>query len=664
MSPSPHHTPENSAAFHPGLQESPSILSNTILWMDVFRSDLSKLILNIWRQGLMPVTRRLDTGWKSASLPLNQATQEIVRRFHRAEVTPMMESLLFPKSHSDQEARLFYPHLTPSELYQLQQLPRLLLLGDLQGALTDKNAGGRYDQLGQVSSELGFWKQKTPTQWIEERFKPDDAISHHLRWSLGFKNQLTFVKESLDLHNTFQPFLKQRVPFLTDLEQYSPKDLKAVLKSTQGALEHVEQTGFLNFMPHLHQALLHASRGDFKQGHNRIEQPLIQRLLSVGLTSDEEAISCYKHYFEHLWSFLEFHDRDEVFKEKFFEASDAELLKSSLWLSFKSSITNPSLQQPADFKQALACAIAELVGTLRHGSVALGDKTLKQPSVIRFDFDAKNQLGIHDNYLDLNINTAYLQRVSTHLVELQQLSSEFLNLSKQNNHHVFQTQSRERLLPALQDCYLRLSYSHRGGDSLNRASLHRLLELPNPSAVKKLLFFGFQQESIRSSILPKLMNSTLMPQLLTNMALAITLMGIAWNWADNTIIQKIQNDVVEKKGNVLGSGTVLLGACIPGGLATWGLLKSDLLKTATHNHPVSKLVIASGVGLGIEALLSIWGLNTLFKNKPTIEKPTQPKITGEISFHQGSNSTLFPNTQAPKTLSPLNTSVSSSLFRI
>jgi hypothetical protein len=452
------------------------------------------------------------------------------------------------------------------------------------------------------------------------------------------------------------PLEQQQIPFLGNPQVFAPKELKEGLRSVRAALNHVEKTGFLNFATPLHHTLLQASRGNLSTPQGGVNKALATRLLYEGFPKEDPQLFAYYHYFEHLWKHVTITNPETAMAETLSEATNAELLKQRLWLNFKEAISQYNPVDNPNYQTQIAGALADLVGTLRHGAIVLEKPTLFQkykPVTVTFELDKFNQLGLRNNHLDSQQPLAYLQRVANQLIRLQRCTATFMQLVEQQSSTELERSTQAHLLPSVQRSLLRLAYAHQGDHPMNRAALNRLINLPKQSPLRDLLTFGLQQECLRTAILPNITNATLMPQLLTNMALAITLMGVAWNWADNNVIQKIQSDVVDKKGDVLGAGCVLLASAVPGALATWGLMRSNTLKTLTNNHPMGKLLIASGVGLALETACSVAGLKYLFAHKKALTPTMKPTVQGQVHLQRAT--TTFSKNSATEPLASEDT---------
>jgi hypothetical protein len=652
-----------------GLETQFKLVKEAIALSNLFSSDLSKTILNAWRQGLVSVARRLDYGWRSESQILVQYIQECSRRIARSQISPLVNAELFPKGNGTQltlKDRALYPHLSDRQFKDLmtfdqQHVLDVEQLGGLYTALTDSSTGLRYNRIASVLSHFKCeLETKDPTtgkgtgKYVTYQFRPNSALATHLKWKLAAEDTL---KEQVDYFDLLHG-ANQHVPFLP-YQREDEHSVRIVGEMVLDANKHLQRVGSFGKLPTIYQFLLQAKRGDFatitdtKHPENTtLNLPLAFKVFSGDLQNeglDEipmilggEGSSLnklnqlpLKTWLASLLYSCQPENPEQLSNGTFGKPPDVAVVWKTLWRDLKQGIYDDSLT-------AYTQRVGRAVEKIMSGKILLkGQGEIETKMIYAFTPDAENKLGLqHINHTTFVKETAaalwQLQTIVKTCNQLVNNQGEFKNLSPQ----AFQEKAGQ-LLEAYYQASFALAATLPGQNGKELASLKNLTNpavlqgvennVAEPLGAYKLLQLLCESHHLRKNRLPSLVHAAAIPELIGTVVTSLVATGLVWNYLDNNVIQPYENDAVEKKGSVKYTGLVMAAGFIPAMAAFIGMMKMDFFKKITGNKPHLHLGLVGGLGLMLQSVITVGLVRAFIDSKPNVKKPPKPNLAGTFT---------------------------------
>jgi hypothetical protein len=670
-------TPTEAFSANPAIEPSNNTLNQAISLGNLFSSDLSKSLLNLWRQGLMPIARRLDSAFRGVAQVPMQYIQEQVRQSARSHIAPLVTAELFPKINGKtltKEDRSLYLHLEDKAFNELQQLDEqygvldVEKMGGLYDALTDTLRGGRYAKIPELVHRFTLEvpvldAQKQPTGRFQTvKFAPNSALVTHLKWKLAAKESLQDIQKNYDLLNP----AKQYVPFL-QFDSIAERSVERVGEQVLLAHNHVDEFGLIKHVPTLYQFLLQASRGDFTTATGEVnlslafdvfsgdlhkekiddELPLI--LGGEGSTPAKLRQMVLKAWVVKLFKTCEALNPEQKTNARFGKTADVQVLWKNLWRHLKQGGKDTD---PKAFEQKVTAVVEQLFSEhilLKNDDPNKPETLLSYP----FKLDAKNELGLHQTN-----GVTFAKESAKALWELQKVLNECFDMTTHGGKSAqdFQDTAKKLLVQFQQhNQALALTFPGTKTSEGERAALRYIhgywsLEQEgkisdNRKAILNLMQLLDESQHLTKFRLPAVVKASTLPQLAISMVAGLLVTGVFWNYMDNNVIQPYENKMMEKKGSVEYTGLVLGAAFVPAFAAFVGMSKWDVLKRLTGNKPALQFGISGLLGLALQAGLSTAMVRAFLELKPDAPKHTTPTTPGTINakvdFNLGNLSPKF-----------------------
>jgi hypothetical protein len=653
-----------------GLDDERSPFRETVAFTNLFSSDISKSVLNAWRQGLVDVTRRLDYGWRSVSQVPMQYLQEGFRRVARSQISPLFNAELFPKTDGQKltaQDRSLYAHLNDKQFEELRAFDAKYCLdveqmGDLYTALTDSSAGLRYKKIPFLLSYFNCEMEKKDAvtgkgtgQYETVNLTPNSALATHLKWKLAAEDTLATQAQYFDLLQTSA----QHIPFM----QYKKEEehsVRAIGESVLKANAHLKQVGTLGQMPTVYQFLIQASRGDFTtpsqrnaSASERLNLPLAFKVFTGGLQNEPiseelpmilggEGSSLRKldqlvtkTWLANLYYACEPADEKKANASSFGKPSPLEAVWKSLWKDLKQGVDDPTLEV---FTQRVGRSIDKILS----GKILLKYPDEKE-TVLSYEFkvDAKDRLGLkYVNGQQFVQESAaalwHLQKTVKQCNEMVNNQGRFENLTPQ----AFQAEAKKLLETYYEQSFvLATTLPGKNGDNLgalkNFVNTRMKTTAEQQEAEEKgayqLLKLLCESNHLRQYRLPSLVKASAIPQLIATVATGLVVTGVVWNYLDNNVIQKYENAMVEKKGSVEYTGLVMAAGFVPAMAAFIAMLKMDCFKRMTGNRPHLHFGLVGAIALGLQAVLTVGLVRGFIALKPNMPKPKELLVPGAFT---------------------------------
>lgn len=660
---------------NPAVEPAENTVNQLISVGNLLSSDLSKSFLNLWRQGLVAIPRRLDYGWRSVAQAPMQYIQELVRQSARSHIAPLITAELFPKTNGHRltkEDEKYYPHLTDKMFAELQQADELYgildveKMGGLYDALTDSLRGGRYtnipELLNRFTCELPVLDaNKQPTGRFQTvQFAPHSALVTHLKWRLAAKDSLKDLRQNFDLLNP----AAQYIPFIQP-DSLAERSVEQVTKEILLAHSHLEKFGLIKQVPTLYQFLLQASRGDFATVTGKVNRKLAFDVLSgdthkekiddelpLILGGEGENLAKIKQMILKAWVVKLFKTCEPVNPEQktnamFGKTADSQVVWKNLWRHLK-------LASKDTDEQAFTQKIQAVIEQLFSGQILLKNDDPSKPETLLaypFKLDAKNELGLHR--VD---GVTFIQNSAKALWELQQMLNSCFEITTtdKTSAEEFRTKAKDCLKQFEQyNQALALTFPGNGSSTsaIERGALEHLHsfylqenQTEERLKIQKLMKLLCESQHLTQFRLPTVVKASTLPQLAISMVMGLLVTGVFWNYMDNNVIQPYENKMMEKKGTVEYTGLVLGAAFVPAFAAFLGLNKWDVFKRITGNRPAVQFGISGLLGLAIQAGLSVAMVRAFLETKPDVPKHHQLTVPGTINAKVDFNLGTLPQT--------------------
>lgn len=654
-----------------GLDEPFNPIGEAIAFTNLFSSDIAKSTLNAWRQGLVSVERRLDYAFRSVAQVPVQYLQEGFRQVARSQIAPLFNAELFPKANGavlTPEDKALYPHLTDKQFKELMDFDHkhcfnVEQLGDLYTALTDPSAGLRYANIPSLLSyfdcEMEIKNPETGKgtgKYETYKFRPNSALATHLKWKLAAEKTLQEQVNYFDLLNP----RAQHMPFMPykNTDEHSVRIMgKIVLE----AHNHLKQVGIFSQLPTVYQFLLQAKRGDFttitdptRPENTTLNLPLAFKVFSGGLQNEPiseelpmiiggEGSSLkkldqlvLKTWLAKLYASCESENPEQLKNGKFGKPADVITVWKALWRDLKLGVDDPDLEA---YTQRIGRAIEKILS----GKILIKGKDQAETTLIyTFKPDAKGVLGLKhaDGANFIKETAAALWQLQTIVKACNQLvnnSGEVQILTPQ--------EFQEKAAQLLEDYYkasFNLATTLPGKNGEDLASLKNLMSSETATNSKnklqfeengayKLLQVLCESRHLRKYRLPLLVKASSIPQLAATVVTGLIATGIVWNYLDNNVIQKYENEAVETKGSVEYTGLVMAAGFVPAMAAFIGMMKMDYFKQLTGNRPHLHFGLVGAIALTLQAILTVGLVRAFIAMKPTMPKPKPTMPSGTFT---------------------------------
>ena len=648
------------ASANPAVEPAENIVNQAISVGNLLSSDFSKTVLNLWRLGLVDMSRWLDTVWRGfAQLPM-QYIQEFVRQSARSHIAPLITADLFPKTNGQRltvQDRKYYPHLKEEMFEELRQADELYgildveKMGGLYDALTDPLRGGRYanipELLNRFTCELPVLDaNKQPTGRFQMvQFAPNSALVTHLKWRLAAKDSLKDLRQNFALLNP----AAQYIPF-TEFDFLSERSVEQVSKEVLLAHNHLEKFGLIKQVPTLYQFLLQASRGDFETVTGTVNRKLAFDVLSgdthkekiddelpLILGGEGENPAKIKQMILKAWVVKLFKTCEPVNPEQktnatFGKTADSQVVWKNLWRHLK-------LGSKDEKEQDFTLRIRNVVEQLFSGRILLKNEDPHKPETLLaypFKLDAKNELG-----LDSVNGELFIQESAKALWQLQTVLNDCFDMTTKDNISAEEMQKRATQYLQQFERYntaLALTFPGNSSNAVERGTLQHIYSYYSEARftesrgkIQNLMNLLNQSQHLTQFRLPTVVKASTLPQLALSMVMGLLVTGVFWNYMDNNVIQPYENKMMEKKGTVEYTGLVLGAAFVPAFLAFLSLNKWDVLKRITGNRPAIQFGVSGLLGLAIQAGLSVAMVRAFLETKPDVPKPHLPTVPGTIN---------------------------------
>lgn len=669
---------------NPAVEPAENMVNQAISVGNLLSSDLSKSFLNLWRQGLVAIPRRLDYGWRSVAQAPMQYIQELVRQSARSHIAPLITADLFPKTNGHRltvEDRDYYPHLKDEMFEELRQADELYgildveKMGGLYDALTDPLRGGRYANipalLNRFTCELPVLDaNKQPTGRFQTvQFAPNSALVTHLKWRLAAKDSLKDLRKNFDLLNP----VAQYIPF-TKFDSLAERSVEQVSREVLLAHNHLEKFGLIKQVPTLYQFLLQASRGDFTTPAGTVNRKLAFDVLSgdahkekiddelpLILGGEGENPAKIKQIILKAWVLKLFKtcvpdNPEQQTNATFGKTADSQVVWKNLWRHLK-------LGSKDEKEQDFTLRIRNVVEQLFSERILLKNEDPHKPETLLaypFKLDAKNELGLHSVNGEL-----FIQESAKALWELQTVLNDCFDITTNDKITAKEMKdSATECLKAFEHSNMKLALTFPGNSSnaVERGKLQHIYSYyseekltESREKILKLMKLLNQSQHLTQFRLPAVVKASTLPQLALSMVMGLLVTGVFWNYMDNNVIQPYENKMMEKKGTVEYTGLVLGAAFIPAFLAFLSLNKWDVLKRITGNRPAVQFGISGLLGLALQAGLSVAMVRAFLESKPDVPKHHQPSVPGTINAKVDFNLGNLPQKlqQTSKTLNSL-----------
>lgn len=645
---------------NPAVEPAENIVNQAISVGNLLSSDLSKSFLNLWRQGLVAIPRRLDYGWRSVAQAPMQYIQELVRQAARSNIAPLITADLFPKINGHRltiQDREYYPHLKDEMFEELQQADELYgildveKMGGLYDALTDPLRGGRYTNipalLNRFTCELPVLDaNKQPTGRFQTvQFAPNSALVTHLKWRLAAKDSLQQARKNFDLLNP----LHQYIPF-TKFDSVAERSVEQVSREVLLAHNHLEKFGLIKHVPTLYQFLLQASRGDFTIPAGTVNRKLAFDVLSgdahkekiddelpliLGGEGENPAKikqMILKAWVVRLFKTCEAENPEQKTNATFGKTADSQVVWKNLWRHLK-------LGSKDEKEQDFTLRIRNVVEQLFSERILLKNEDPHKPETLLaypFKLDAKNELGLHSVNGEL-----FIQESAKALWQLQTVLNDCFDMTTNDNTSAEEmTDKAQKCLEKFERYNMKLALTFPGNSSnaVERGALQHIYSYyseaqstDSRSKILELMNLLNQSQHLTQFRLPAVVKASTLPQLALSMVMGLLVTGVFWNYMDNNVIQPYENKMMEKKGTVEYTGLVLGAAFVPAFLAFLSLNKWDVLKRITGNRPAVQFGVSGLLGLAIQAGLSVAMVRAFLETKPDVPKHHQPAVPGTIN---------------------------------
>ncbi|MCX5920955.1 MAG: hypothetical protein NTW61_06530 [Candidatus Melainabacteria bacterium] len=644
---------------NPALDNTEGWVGNLIAWSNLFSSDAAKVGLNAWRQGLVDITRRLDYAWRSASQVPMQYIQEIVRRTTRSEIAPLFTAELFPRGNGyrlEEADRTLYNHLSTQQFAALKAFDNKYCfdvekMGDLSTALLDDSSGLRYTQIPDLLSYFTCeLETKDPTtgkgtgQYETFSFRPNSALATHLKWKLAAEDTLAEQIKHFDLLHP----AAQHVPYL-NYGAKSEHHIREVGQLVLNATNHVKQVGVFNQLPTVYQFLIQASRGDFTlvgeangKETNQLNLPLAFNVFASNLHKepwDEELPMILggqgsslkkldqlvlKTWLGGLYHACEPEDETLAKASKFGQPSPFEATWKALWRDLKQGVDDPTLPV---FQQRIGRAVERILS----GKILLqGVDEIETRTTYAFKVDAEDKYGLKSVS-----GKAFIEESAQALWHLQDTVKQCHQLvTNQGDYKDLSPEAFQQAAASLLNTYYEHSFdlaaTFPGKDGKELDALKSLITFNKQAALGNgneeavgaynLLKLVNESRHLRERRLTSIVKASSIPQLVATVTAGLIATGVVWNYLDNNVIQKYENDTVEKKGSVEYTDLIMVAGFVPAVLAFVGMMKMDFFKKITNNRPHLHFGLVGAIALALQTVLTVGLVRAFIATRPDMPK--------------------------------------------
>jgi hypothetical protein len=580
-------------------------LSNGAEVLSTYSSDFSKMVQNFWRLTTVLPTDVMRWGFRGFSQIYIQPLLELVRLNSRALVAPAIQQTLLPtyKNKSIAESKDLYPHLTHGQHYQLakeMEGKHLTQLGGLFNVLTENAAGTRFEHLPRAMDDLTVDVRNTQGRWVKQSLRQAyPTLCEHLSLLANpdtiMADRATIAKYGVDHF----PVMRMHKIENDNVKNLPKVDIQArIFNGPVGAFRHMKATQLDAFMPQFYAHLELAARGQFtREGKNatQVDRSSALASLSIGMDKSRERENRTTHALvEYLTSFMQLKEGDAT---KTHHAWIPGL--PSMFEELKRNYKLKLMKQNNTFEKD-PTLLREMISNLREEELMLG---YDRKNTLHSTFDPKDKLGLKASGKSSHMLAKEIAPVLDALSTIVQESHE-LTLDKTINAETYQKR-HVHLLEQFEHERLKLGHIFPGKNADNYNSLTRALSgYGKDSIVYNTTQWMLRSRNAMQFRTPELKNSIVLPQVILNALLGFGFLSLVWNALDVHQIQPYEYNVSQKKGDVKGSGGLMLLSVIPGASLFTGLMSNGLLRTLTKNSPLKRFVISSSLGVATATALA------------------------------------------------------------
>jgi hypothetical protein len=644
-------------------------------WIEVlsaYSSDFSKMVQNFWRLTTVLPGDIMRWGFRGFSQIYIQPLLEVVRAGSRNLIAPAIQQTLLPTLNGKpfEASGALYPHLQPDAFHRLAEEVKdvkLSQLGGLFNVLTDKSATASYEHLPTAMQSLKVHRQNSQGHWEAKSFaRAYPALAHHLNWMARgddiMADNATLAKFNLaDMGGL--DVLRLHTPDSSAGYAALKPDAKVNLQNmiyngTVGAFRHLKSVKLDEFLSPFASHLELAANGHFTDVrkpngsfHARTAKASLEQAASLKENRSRIAIDGFVDYF---MQFIHINEQDAK-------------LKHLKWMPFYPTILEQgrlNFKHHLELQKKANVPFAQDPGQLEHffrvlygGTLMLGDRVDKE---ISFQFDPEDVLGVKHEGVQPATFAAKMAPLLDRLIAIEEQSRSAMNQPGQAGEHY--QKEHQRLLKDFEHTRMAmgtqlgvtgenrtalkrvLSYNrhHQNGSSHDAMGLatqgathtDRLSDLSRLSHHYTLTNWMMRSRNALYHRSAALKESIVTPQVMVNALLGFSFLSFVWNSLDVHQIQPYEYNVDQRKGDVKGSGGLMLWSIVPGASLFTALMSNGALRSLTRNSPMKRFMISAGVGVATATGLAFELVRGAMAHKKEHPKKRTVRVNANLEiFH-------------------------------
>jgi hypothetical protein len=607
--------------------------------LSTYSSDFSKMVQNFWRLTTVLPSDILRWGFRGFSQIYIQPLLELVRLNSRTLVAPAIQQTVLPtyRGKSIAQSRDLYPHLTDGQHYQLAKEVDGKHLSQIEGlfnVLTENAAGTQYGLIPRAVDDLAVNVKDAKGQWVKQSLREAyPALCEHLSLLSNpdgiMADRATIAKYGVDHF----PILRMYREIDGDIRNLPKTSIQAkIFNGPVGAFRHMKAIQLDQFMPNFYSHLDLAARGHFTQeGKKAIQVDRASAISSLSVSMDkpnERNARATHALVEYFTNFMQIDEADAKKTHNRWVPGLPPMVEE-LKRNYKLKLLKQ--QQPFSEESTL---LREMFSHLRDKEIMLG---YDRKNTIHSTFDPKDKLGLTKSGKSSHTLAKDIAPILDNLNAIVQRSHE-LTRDTTVSAADYQKQHAE-LLSLFEYERLKLGHVFPGSNTENYNALSRALSgYGKDSAVYKTTQWMLRSRNAMQFRAPELKKSIVLPQVILNALMGFGFLSLVWNALDVHQIQPYEYNITQKKGDVKGSGALMLASVVPGASLFAGLMSNGVLRSLTKNSPLKRFIISAGVGVGTATALAYELVHGAMMRKKDNPKAKGVNLNANLEiFHHNHN---------------------------